>query len=160
MSGNSSVVLAAEDDESDALILNTAFRKAGVQHRLVIARDGREILDYFGSKDGEATRCTNPLPALIILDLKMPRMNGFDVLTWLATQSDLKEIPAIVLSSSPDQADAEKARRLGARDYLVKPHKFAELVNLVAQLDSQWLKGPVTSHTTTRENALTKIVLH
>jgi CheY-like chemotaxis protein len=80
-------VLVAEDEESDAVILRLAFQKAHVPHPLVIVHDGQEAVDYLLGKGHYADRILHPIPALILLDLKMPRMSGFDVLAWLQTQT-------------------------------------------------------------------------
>ena len=100
-------VLAAEDEESDAMILRLAFQRAQLPCPLVIVRDGQEVVDYLIGNGVYADRRIHPLPASIVLDLKMPRMDGFDVLTWLAMQPDFREIPTVVLSSSPDPSDIE-----------------------------------------------------
>jgi len=135
-------ILAAEDEESDRLILELVFQKARLPHPLTIVRDGQEAVDYLSGTGRFIDRSAHPFPALLILDLKMPRMNGFDVLVWLATQPQLKELPAVVLSSSSDDSDVRKARELGAREYFVKPHKFDELIKIVQQMQAHWLSTP------------------
>jgi CheY-like chemotaxis protein len=135
-------ILAAEDEESDALILRTAFENAQISNRLVIARDGQEAVDYLAGTGRFADRWSFPLPVLILLDLKMPRMSGFDVLGWLGSRPDLQNIPSVVLSSSSHEADIEKARKLGAVEYFVKPFAFAELVKIVQQMQTRWLSKP------------------
>jgi CheY-like chemotaxis protein len=92
-------ILAAEDEESDRLILELVFEKAQLPHPLVIVGDGQEAVDYLSGRGRFADRLAHPLPGLLILDLKMPRMNGFDVLDWLATQPKFKELPTVVLSA-------------------------------------------------------------
>jgi CheY-like chemotaxis protein len=134
-------ILVAEDEESDALILQLACRKAAIAHPLVIVADGQEVVDYLSGKGRYADRSVHPLPALIVLDLKMPRMTGFDVLGWLASQREVGNVPAVVLSSSPDESDIAKARRLGAREYFVKPHQVQELVAIVLRMKAQWLEA-------------------
>ncbi len=133
-------VLVAEDEETDVFLLQRAFKMSGISHKLVVVRDGQEAVDYLSGKGAYSERVRYPLPSLILLDLKMPRMTGFDVLAWLATQPLLKKIPALVLSSSADESDMEKARQMGARDYFAKPHHFQDLVKLVQELHSRWLE--------------------
>jgi CheY-like chemotaxis protein len=111
---------------------------------LVLVRDGQEAVDYLSGKGQYADRAAHPLPALVVLDLKMPRMNGFDVLGWLAEQPDFKEIPAVVLSSSADELDMKKARQLGAREYFVKPHSLDELIKIAHQMQARWLSPAAT----------------
>jgi len=100
----------------------------------VMVHDGQEAVDYFGGKGRYADRSAHPLPALLVLDLKMPRMNGFDVLAWLAKEPDFKHIPVVVLSSSANELDVNKARQLGAREYFVKPHRLEELIKIAHQM--------------------------
>jgi CheY-like chemotaxis protein len=136
-----SVILLAEDDENDVFLLRRALEKAGVANELVVARDGQEALDYLGgSIEGGGAR-RRPLPSLLLLDLKMPRLNGFDVLAWLATRPDLSGLPVVVLTSSAHEADMAEAHRLGADDYRVKPSDFPNLVKLVKELHARWLEG-------------------
>jgi CheY-like chemotaxis protein len=134
-------ILAAEDEESDRIILELAFQKARLRHPLVLVRDGQEAVDYLSGTDRYADRSTYPLPGLIVLDLKMPRMNGFDVLAWLAVQPEFKGFPAVVLSSSADESDRVRARQLGAREYFVKPHNFEKLIEIAQQMHSRWLSA-------------------
>lgn len=137
-------ILAAEDEESDRIILELGFQRARLPQALVIVRDGQEAVDYLSGKGRYADRSVHPLPALLILDLKMPRMNGFDVLRWLAEQPDFKQLPAVVLSSSGDELDVKKARQLGAREYFVKPHSLDELIRIAHEMQSRWLNQPAT----------------
>jgi CheY-like chemotaxis protein len=132
-------VLVAEDEVSDAIILRLAFQRADVPHPLVIVGDGQEAVDYLAGNGHYPDRAIHPLPALILLDLKMPRMNGLDVLAWLAARPDFKSSPTVVLSSSAAESDMQKARQLGARDYLIKPHGLTDLVKIVKQLYTRWL---------------------
>ncbi len=132
-------ILVAEDEESDAFILRLACRKAGQLRPLVIVPDGQEAVDYLGGQGRYADRSVYPLPALVVLDLKMPRMTGFDVLGWMAARFENNGIPAVVLSSSADESDIAKARRLGAREYFIKPHRLDELVEIARHLEVRWL---------------------
>jgi CheY-like chemotaxis protein len=139
MSENLRPVLAAEDEESDRMILKLAFQRAKFSHPFVILRDGQEAIDYLRGNGQFADRGAHPLPALVVLDLKMPRMNGFDVLAWLTTRSEFADLPVVMLSSSDDESDIKKARQLGAREYFVKPHSLEELIKVVRQIQSRWL---------------------
>jgi CheY-like chemotaxis protein len=132
-------IVAAEDEESDRFILNLAFQRAKLPQRLVMVRNGRECVDYLGGLAPYDDRVLNPVPVLLLLDLKMPVMDGFEVLTWLATQPDLKHLPAIVFSSSSYDSDIEKAQQLGARDYFVKPLDLSDLVGILQNIQSKWL---------------------
>jgi CheY-like chemotaxis protein len=136
------IILAAEDEESDALLLGMAFKRAKIPNQLVIVRDGQEAIDYLKGVAPYHDRFKYPLPGLLLLDLNMPRMTGFDVLAWLAGQPFLKNLPTVVLSSSAQDSDLEKARRLGAVDYSVKPTGLNHLVVLVQKLAARWLTSP------------------
>src|SRR5947209_4561847 len=92
------LILLAEDEETDVILFRLALQTAGLLYPVAVARDGQEAIEYLSGEAPYSDRETNPLPALVVLDLKMPRMTGFDVLSWLGTQSDLRQIPAVVLS--------------------------------------------------------------
>jgi len=132
-------VLYAEDEESDAFLLQRAFEKVNGSHPLIVVKDGQEAVNYLSARQPSHDRSDHPIPALILLDLKMPRMTGFDVLRWIARRPELKAVPVIVLSSSSAEADMRKARELGARDYLVKPHHLAEYLTIAQDLHARWL---------------------
>jgi len=134
-----SPVLLAEDEETDALILRMAFEKAGIARTLVVVSDGQEAVDYLCGNGPYKDRSAHPLPALLVLDLKMPRMNGFDVLAWLASRPEFKDLPAVVLSSSADSHDLARARQLGACDYFVKPHAVSDYVKVAEMIHARWL---------------------
>ncbi len=129
-------VLVADDDETDVYLLRHAFRKAGLLHTLVHVHDGQEVIDYLS----KAKEPQPKLPDLVLLDLKMPRLNGFDVLTWLSARKDTISLPVVVLSTSSLSVDRERAKRLGAHDYLVKPNNFEELTTLAKGLDERWFQ--------------------
>jgi CheY-like chemotaxis protein len=134
-------VLVAEDEESDALILRLAFAKAGLSDSLVIVGNGQEAVDYLAGKAPYNDRAAHPLPSVVLLDLKMPRLSGFEVLKWLRENAALRKVPAVVLSSSPDESDIRKARQMGACDYFVKPFGVDALVDIVQTVRTRWL-GP------------------
>jgi CheY-like chemotaxis protein len=127
-------ILAAEDEESDAFLLRYAFQKAGISAPLVLVRDGASAVEYLNGDAPYSDRSKFPLPATMLLDLKMPRMSGFDVLRWIADRPKLRAIPVYVLSSSSAPADMRAASELGARGYFVKPHDLHEYVALIRRL--------------------------
>jgi len=134
-------ILLAEDDENDIFFLRRALARSGRGNPRSAVRDGQEAENYLAGIGPYADRASHPLPGLLVLDLKMPRMNAFDVLTWLSTRPDFKELPVVVLSSSAQDSDIQKARELGADDYQVKPQEFDGLVEIVRNLHSRWLGG-------------------
>jgi CheY-like chemotaxis protein len=132
-------ILVANDEEGDRLILELAFEEAKIPHRLTIVKNGQEAVDYLTGCAPFNDRTIHPLPALLLLDLKMPRMDGFEVLAWLLGQPKFKGLPTIVLSSSSDDSDIKRACELGASDYFVKPHALSGWVKILQTLDQHWL---------------------
>jgi CheY-like chemotaxis protein len=130
-----SPILVAEDDETETMIFRVAAEKAGISNPLVFTRDGIETIEHLKSETSDPNRT----PCLIVLDLKMPGLTGFDVLEWLTHSPELREVPAVVLTSSSHEEDIAKAHRLGAREYHVKPHSLPELTNLLQHLSARWL---------------------
>jgi CheY-like chemotaxis protein len=132
-------ILLAEDEETDVVMFRLALKRAGLFFRLIIMRDGQEAIDYLVSQEQGPDRADHPLPSLIILDLKMPRMTGFDVLAWLGSRPNLRAIPAVILSSSSYPQDIQRAAQLGAREYYIKPHSVGELVKVLQTATAKWL---------------------
>jgi CheY-like chemotaxis protein len=133
-------VLVAEDDPSDVFFLKRAFQMAGVPASLQFVRDGQEAIDYLDGENRFADRTTYPMPDLMLLDLKMPRLDGFDVLNWLRQQPGLKRLLVTVLTSSDQPQDINRAYDLGANSYLLKPHNAEHLSELVKQVQRYWLE--------------------
>jgi CheY-like chemotaxis protein len=132
-------ILAAEDDAGDAMLLRLAFRRAEIAHPLLVVHDGREAIDYLGGHPPYADRVIYPLPALLLLDVNMPRLNGFEVLAWRAGRPELCDLPVVVFSSLSHKTDMDRARSLGAREYIVKPHGLIQLTKLMHELCGRWL---------------------
>ena len=121
MSAIEPVILLAEDDDNDVFFMRRALQKAEIHHSLRVARNGQEALDYLEGVGEFAARDQYPLPSIIFLDLKMPFLDGFDVLRRMHSQTSLKNIPVVVLTSSAEDRDRTKATELGAKAYCVKP---------------------------------------
>jgi len=133
-------ILYAEDDENDAFLMKRACRVAGFVNPLVVVRNGAEAINYLAGAGSYGNRETHPLPLLALLDIKMPLGSGLEVLTWI--RSILKsDIPVIVLTSSNQMADIEKAYQEGANAFLVKPGHPEQLVNMMKGIKSFWLGG-------------------
>ena len=135
------IILIAEDDENDLVILSWAFKQAGLSHRLVHVADGEAAIAYLRGDASYADRFKYPLPDLLLLDLKMPKVTGFDVLAWLQTQPELHEIPVVVLSGSELEDDKLAVTQLGANDFQTKPSDFRQAIKIVQELDARWLNG-------------------
>jgi CheY-like chemotaxis protein len=134
-------VLIAEDDSGDVFLLERAFAAAQVPASLYFVRDGQEAIDYLEGESAFADRTMYPLPDLMLLDLKMPRLNGFDVLAWLRQQPGLKRLLVTVLTSSDQPQDINRAYDLGANSYLLKPHNSNELSELVKRVQKYWFES-------------------
>jgi CheY-like chemotaxis protein len=134
-------ILVAEDDLTDAYFFQRAFKRAGLPVVLHLVRDGQEVIDYLQGTGPFADRAAHPLPQLLLLDLKMPRLDGFDVLEWVRQQPDLSSVQVVIFSSSDEAKDINKAYGLGANWYLVKPHSMEELTALVGRFKKFWLEG-------------------
>lgn len=132
-------ILLAEDDENDVFLMRRALERAGVPNPLFVVRNGQEAIDYLAGKGQYAERKKFPLPGLMLLDLKMPWMDGFDVLKWLRGQRQFDRFPVVVLTSSKLQADVDQSRELGVYDYRVKPQSFDDLVRLLDDVRKCWL---------------------
>jgi two-component system, response regulator len=140
--------LAVEDDPNDALFLQRAFQKLGFGEALKILVDGQEARDYLSGrgKYGDPALC--PVPDVIILDLKLPRLNGLEFLTWLRTDTRLASSPVVVLTSSANSGDVARAKSLGVISYFVKPAGFEPLITCAKEIVSirqeLRMKRPVT----------------
>lgn len=132
-------ILLAEDDENDIFLMGRAFDRAKIPNRLFVVRNGQEAIDYLSGTGQYADREKFPLPGLMLLDLKMPWMDGFDVLKWLRNHDQFNMLPVVVLTSSKLQADVDQSRQLGVFDYRVKPQSFDDLVLLLDDVRKCWL---------------------
>jgi CheY-like chemotaxis protein len=136
---NSDVILQIEDDPNDVFLFQHALKRSGISATVRVARDAREAIDYLTHSFDQAKRQEYPLPRLILLDLKLPRTSGLEVLEWIRTQPMLKVIPVIVLSSSTQPGDIRGSYLRGANSFLVKPSSSAQFVDLVKLLHAYWL---------------------
>ena len=137
---NRKAILVADDSAEDAFILKRAFEKVGMQVPILFVRDGQELIHYLSGDDGYADRTAHPMPRLLLLDLKMPKMDGFDVLRWLQQQPELRRLVVTVLSSSDESRDVNLAYDLGANSYVVKPDSLDGYGKIVEKLRDYWLE--------------------
>src|SRR5438477_2531535 len=142
-----SQILHVDDDSNDVLLLQQACRKAGLACNLQALNDGDEAIAYLQGADKFANREQYPLPNLVLLDLKMPRLSGFDVLEWLRQDAKCRSLPVVVLSSSNQDADVQRAYALGANSYLVKPVDFETLVEIVRAVHHYWMNFNIQPET-------------
>jgi len=132
-------ILLAEDDKNDVFLMRRGLEKAGVPNPLFVVENGREVIDYLAGNAPYTPREHFPLPGLMLLDLKMPWMDGFDVLAWLRTKKQFDTLPVVVLTSSKLQTDIDRSRQLGVYDYRVKPQAMEDLVRLLDDVRKCWL---------------------
>jgi CheY-like chemotaxis protein len=132
-------ILLVEDNEDDILFVRRAFRQAKLSNPLHVVEDGDSAVAYLAGEGEYADRATHPLPTLILLDLKLPRRSGLEVLQWLRAQPGIGRIPVVMLTSSRQSADVNRAYDLGANGYLSKPVDFDGLLEMVKTIGVYWL---------------------
>jgi len=133
-------VLLVEDDPNDILLIQRAFRKANLTNiNMQVIQDGDAAIDYLDGAGDYTDRDRYPFPVLILLDLKLPRRSGLEVLGWLRQQPELRRLPVIILTSSQENTDVNRAYDLGANSYLVKPLGLNALVEVVTTINMYWL---------------------
>jgi CheY-like chemotaxis protein len=138
------VILLAEDREDDITLICKAFAQAEVTNPLQIVRDGEEAIAYLRGEGKYSNRAEFPLPSLILLDLKMPKVDGFEVLKWLRQQPGLSTLRVVVLTSSDAIRDVNTAYHLGANSFMVKPMDFNDVVQMSRFLTDYWLETSKT----------------
>jgi CheY-like chemotaxis protein len=131
-------ILHVEDDPNDVLLVQRALRKANASANLQSVSDGDRALAYLGGANEYGDREKFPLPQLVLLDLKMPRKSGFEVLAWIRGQANLKRVLVVIFTSSKHDQDINSAYDLGANSYLVKPVGFDALVETMKQIQHYW----------------------
>jgi len=132
-------VLYVEDNPDDFVLFQLASRKCGTPFRLQHAADGEEAIAYLDGAGDFGDREEHPFPDLVLLDLKMPRLDGFEVLEWIRANPATRSLPVVVLAGSSFRADIRRALELGANSYAAKPARFEELQVLIDQIADVWL---------------------
>jgi CheY-like chemotaxis protein len=132
-------VLLVEDDLNDIFLVKRAFKMAQIRNPLQVVTDGLEAMQYLQGEGKYADREHYPLPRLIVMDIKMPRKSGFEVLEWVKTQQGrLRRIPIVIVSSSDNPTDINRAYELGANAYMVKPVDFRAVEHLFQSITHYW----------------------
>ena len=132
-------ILYADDEVDDVFFMQRAFEQAEIQHPLQVVSSGEDAIAYLAGKGQYRDRQLFPLPLMLLLDLNMPKCSGFDVLTWLRGQTSFASMPVLVVTSSNQKNDVQRAYLLGANGYFVKPSKPSELLEMVKAFKDNWL---------------------
>lgn len=136
---HNSTILLVEDDPADVFRIQRAFSKADITSALQVVVDGEQAIYYLSGQEPYRDRDSYPLPILVLLDLKLPRRSGFDVLNWLRNESSIKHLPVVVLTSSDQQSDIDRAYAAGANSYLAKPPSRDALLEMVQAIGLYWI---------------------
>lgn len=135
---NPAHILLVEDSQMDIILTLDAFKEAKLKNIVNVAHDGEEALDYLFGRNKYADRTLYPIPNLILLDLKMPGIDGFEVLRQIKTTETLKRIPVVILTSSKEEGDRTLSYDIGANSYLLKPVSFDGFTDVVKKIDDYW----------------------
>ena len=133
------IIMLVEDNPDDEELTLRALRKANIANEVFVARDGTEALDFLFGTGRHAGLKTLPMPAVVLLDLKLPKLNGIDVLKRMRADPRTKLIPVVVLTSSSEDEDMLKSYQSGANSYVRKPVEFSSFANAVTQLGMYWM---------------------
>lgn len=128
-------ILLVEDNPNDRLLMERAFNKSNLGNPMVIVHDGQQALDYLFNNKGKS----ESLPVLILLDLKLPKVDGLEVLQKIRAHERTQLLPVVILTSSKEQDDLVRSYKLGVNSYIRKPVNFNEFVDVVQQLGLYWL---------------------
>src|ERR1700704_5211279 len=139
MVAKAQVILLVEDNADDIELTLRAFTKSKLMNEIVVARDGAEALDYLFGTGAHAGRDTSSLPALVLLDLKLPRMDGQEVLRGIRADKRTRRLPVVILTSSKEDQDLMNGYNGGANSYIRKPVDFTQFTEVVRQLGLYWL---------------------
>jgi CheY-like chemotaxis protein len=131
-------LLVAENNPDDAFFFRCAFEQAEIEASLNFVRDGQELLDYLQGEPPFTNRVLYPFPTLVLLDLALPRIDGFSFLAWLRKEPRMQDVAVVILTGSDSPVDFELAYGLGALEYMVKPQSPQQLVPMVRRLDKLW----------------------
>ena len=136
-------ILLVEDSEDDVFLITRAFKSAGLVTPIARACNGQDAIDYLSGKDNYADRAKFPLPALVLLDIKMPFISGFEVLSWVRAQPPLATLPVVVFTTSDQECDVKRAYASGANAYLVKPAHLEDCESLAVLIKQFWVDANV-----------------
>jgi CheY-like chemotaxis protein len=133
------IILMVEDDPNDVALFRRALRKSSLDAEVIVLEDGESAIQWFTERTGPSASEENDWPRLVVLDIKMPRISGLDVLEWLRRQPVLRRLPVIALTSSREKEDILRAYDLGINSYLVKPVAFDQLKEMIRMMYRYWI---------------------
>lgn len=136
---NGGIILLVEDNEDDELLTKRAFQKNNLKNEIVVARDGREALDWLFGEGEQKGRDTTVQPEIVLLDVNMPRVGGLEVLERIRSDARTSLVPVVMLTSSKQEEDLIRSYELGANSYVRKPVEFEAFVEAVRTLGMYWL---------------------
>ena len=139
MQTSAKTVLLVEDNPSDVALTQRAFAKCRIANELVVAEDGQEALDYLFGEGAYAGRDTRDLPLVILLDIKLPRLDGLETLQRIRADERTRRVPVVILTSSKEQRDVATGYDLGVKSYICKPVDFAQFSAAIENLGLYWL---------------------
>ena len=134
-----SILLVVEDDPNDVMFIRRGLAKLGIGEHVRYARDGGEALAYLGGEGVYQDRALHPSPSLMVLDLKVPKNPGLEVLAWVRNDPRLKDLPVVVFTSSKEEGDVRRARELGVEAYHVKPVDYKDFTEVVKSIGLLWI---------------------
>jgi CheY-like chemotaxis protein len=132
-------IVLVEDNPNDAELIMRALRKRNLANRIVLLKDGAQALDFLFGQSGSEGPATELTPKVVLLDIKLPKVDGIEVLRRLKSDNRTKEIPVVILTSSNQERDVVAAYKLGVNSFVTKPIKFDEFSKVVAELGIYWM---------------------
>ena len=137
------LMLLVEDRDDDIVLFRRAFTQAGVSNPIFVVRNGFEAARYLAGKGAYRDEREFPLPGLVLLDLKMPLMDGFELLTWIREHPTLSALRVVVVTSSEDCSDITRAAQMGANSFVVKPFEFRDYIRLAHTVNDHWIRQSI-----------------
>lgn len=146
MDSGERLILLAEDDEDFTVLLETALEEGQIFSRMQTVTDGGEALDYLNAKGAYQDRSRYPLPTLLMMDLRLPRLNGFELLRWVRSRHRFDDIPVVVLTGLQKHGESQQAHDLGADAFYVKPFHFRQLTAILKEIWESFSHGRHPEH--------------
>ena len=140
MNGSEVEIVVVEDNPNDAELITRVLKKLGLADKCILLKDGVEALDFLLAQGSFADRSANGAPKVVLLDLKLPKVDGIEVLRRLKSEERTRTIPVVALTSSTEQRDLKAAYELGVNSYVSKPIEFSKFAGIVAELGKYWLE--------------------